>query len=84
MRHMDDADREFMASSDITPKSIDGGAATIIAAAFTPDVEAFNGGYWKDCQKSETKEEAPWTKGQDNADRLWKLSESLVGQKFEY
>lgn len=37
-----------------------------------------------DCQIEETSDECPWAKGDDNAERLWALSEKLVGQEFEY
>ena len=37
-----------------------------------------------DCQITETPEEAPWAAGDNNAEKLWELSEKIVGQKFEY
>lgn len=63
-------------------KTLDGGAATILAAAFTPNVDHINGSYWKDCQPTHTMEHAVWTRGEENADRLWELSEACVGQTF--
>jgi len=37
-----------------------------------------------DCQIEETSEQSPWAKGDENAEKLWALSEKLVGQKFEF
>ena len=73
-----------MNSNPITLKSLDDVASSIVAAAFTPDVADINGKFWKVCQPGETKDSAPWTKGDDNADKLWVMSERMAGQKFSF
>ncbi|KAF3907292.1 hypothetical protein ABW21_db0201513 [Orbilia brochopaga] len=59
------------------------GTATHVVAAFDPSLEPHNGAFLADCQiKPITGAEAEWATGTENAERLWKLSEELVGEKF--
>lgn len=59
------------------------GTATHVVAAFDPAVEPQNGGFLTDCQiKPITGDEAAWATGKENWERLWKLSEELVGEDF--
>ncbi|KAK6330696.1 hypothetical protein TWF718_002897 [Orbilia javanica] len=57
--------------------------ATHVVAAFDPAIEPQNGGYLIDCQISPIMgKEAAWATGRENWERLWKLSEDLVGEEF--
>ncbi|PVH94821.1 NAD(P)-binding protein [Periconia macrospinosa] len=59
------------------------GAATTLVAAFDPRIVERNGAYLSDCS---VEHEGPWVehaKGKENAEKLWALSEELVGEKFE-
>jgi len=44
---------------------------------------ASSGSYLVYCAPIPIKEECPWANGRDNADKLWALSEKLVGEKFK-
>lgn len=75
--------RELVSTTD--KKTCEQGAATIMVAAFDPK---FGSGkepvYISNCQDvSGTAEVAPYAFNPEQADRLWKLSEEIVGQKFE-
>lgn len=63
------------------------GAATHAFAAFDPDLGARdNGAYLVDCRVADPYVDTlrPWATSHVEADRLWRLSEELVGEKFEY
>ena len=71
-------------------KSVEQGAATSMWAATSRELVEHGGLYLEDCHIAE-----PATPGADGgvesyavdeaaADRLWKLSEELVGQAFEF
>lgn len=62
-------------------KSISEGVAPLLAAALDPAFDAASGSYIKDCQVVQT-----WKFAHDPelAQRLWELSEELVGEKFEW
>jgi NAD(P)-dependent dehydrogenase (short-subunit alcohol dehydrogenase family) len=61
-------------------KSIPQGAATTVWAATAPELAGHGGTYLADCAISS--EHAPWATDADAAQRLWTLSEHLVGQSF--
>ncbi|MEX1007697.1 MAG: SDR family NAD(P)-dependent oxidoreductase [Acidimicrobiia bacterium] len=61
-------------------KSLEQGAATTVWAATAPELEARGGTYVADCQV--TDQHAPWARDPEGAQRLWALSEKLVGQEF--
>ncbi|KAK6542449.1 hypothetical protein TWF694_006403 [Orbilia ellipsospora] len=64
-------------------KSFPQGTATHVVAAFDPALESQNGAFLADCQARPIPEpESSWATGKENYDRLWKLSEELVGQEF--
>lgn len=48
--------------------------------ALTPRVADSNEPYLSDCQFAEP---AAWAKDAENAEKLWKLSEELIGEKFD-
>lgn len=89
-RHMESADIEELmggpGAAQMVFKSIPAGAATSCYAATRADLEG--GVYLEDCHVAEVND----TEGQDgvrsyamdpaNAERLWALSEELVGEKF--
>ena len=61
-------------------KSIPQGAATTVWAATAPELAGRGGTYLADCAISS--EHATWATDADAAQRLWTLSERLVGQSF--
>ncbi|EMR88683.1 hypothetical protein ACHAPC_005576 [Botrytis cinerea] len=61
-------------------KSLEQGTSTTLVAALDPALKDHSGVYLSDCQITET---AEYTTNPDYAERLWELSEKLVGQKFE-
>lgn len=62
------------------------GAATSAWASFAPEVKEHNGGYLQDCHVTDPMVDIvrPWATDPVEAERLWRLTEELVGQKFEY
>ncbi|PPR07448.1 hypothetical protein CVT26_013479 [Gymnopilus dilepis] len=67
-------------------KTMERGTATYIFAAFAPDIAAHNGSYTLDCHVVDamTEDIFPWATSSVEAEKLWRLSEELVGQKFQY
>ncbi|KAG9240059.1 hypothetical protein BJ878DRAFT_562431 [Calycina marina] len=65
-------------------KDYDQGTATYVTAAFDPEVEAHNGSLLEFCKVRPIEDHCPWARGKDNVDKLWTLSEDLVGEKFSY
>ena len=62
------------------------GCATTLRAALDPELEKDKDGnvFLSDCQFTKDPEiVAPWALDEEGAERLWKLSEELVGEKFE-
>ncbi|KAL2270639.1 hypothetical protein VTJ83DRAFT_10 [Remersonia thermophila] len=60
-------------------KSPDEGSSTTLVAALDPALDDVKGLYLVDCQLAEP---APHARDAVSADRLWKLSEELVGETF--
>ncbi|KAK4239372.1 hypothetical protein C8A03DRAFT_42982 [Achaetomium macrosporum] len=67
-------------------KTADGGVATHVFGAFHPLVEGHNGAYLLDAHVADpyTDTYASWARDPIEADKLWRLSEKLVGQEFAY
>ncbi|KAK0623785.1 putative short-chain dehydrogenase [Immersiella caudata] len=67
-------------------KSADQGAATSVFAAFSPELKEHNGAYLQDCHIADpwTETVKSWATSPIEAERLWRLSEKLVGQEFPY
>ncbi|KAK7958000.1 Short-chain dehydrogenase/reductase SDR [Apiospora saccharicola] len=61
-------------------KSLDEGSATTLVAALDPALNDSNEPYLSDCQFAEP---AAWAKDAEAAEKLWKLSEELIGEKFD-
>ncbi|KAL9597888.1 MAG: hypothetical protein Q9219_004841 [cf. Caloplaca sp. 3 TL-2023] len=65
-------------------KNASEGASTHIYAAFDPSLKNHNGAYLVDNQVHPIEKVLPWARDPVSAEMLWKLSEEIVGQKFEY
>jgi NAD(P)-dependent dehydrogenase (short-subunit alcohol dehydrogenase family) len=63
-------------------KSLSQGAATTLVAALDPAKNGYSGSYMDDCQVHDERC-MEWAKDMNHANKLWKLSEDLVGQKFD-
>lgn len=64
-------------------KSLSQGVATYLVASFSPEIEKDTGFYLVDC-KIDKAALMDYAKSQENAERLWKVSEEMVGMKFEW
>ncbi|KAJ7084513.1 hypothetical protein B0H15DRAFT_848014 [Mycena belliarum] len=62
-------------------KTVAQGAATTVAAAFDPRVEDKPGSYLSDCVEA-NKDVAPHSSDPANAEKLWALTEELIGETF--
>ncbi|KAK7429545.1 hypothetical protein QQZ08_003924 [Neonectria magnoliae] len=62
------------------------GTATHAFAAFDPNIAEHNGAYLVQCRVADPYVDTvkPWVTSSIEADKLWKLSEKLVGQEFKY
>lgn len=65
-------------------KSASQGASTHVYAAFETSLKDHNGAYLVNNQIHPQEKVLPWARDPVSAELLWKLSEKLVGQKFEY
>ncbi|KAL6899932.1 hypothetical protein GGI43DRAFT_427645 [Trichoderma evansii] len=72
--------------ADFKWKTPERGVATHIYAAFEPSLKERNGAYLENSHVADpyTDTVKPWATSSIEADRLWKLSEKLVGQEFQY
>jgi len=61
------------------PKSLTQGSATTLVAALSPEMEGRSGAFLADCQVGTPYE---YASDKANADKLWLLSEKLIGEKF--
>ncbi|KAI1135047.1 NAD(P)-binding protein [Hypoxylon sp. FL0543] len=66
--------------------SPDQGAATYVYAAFDPDIRPHNGAYLLKCRLGDPWKDdlRAWATSSVEAEMLWKLTEKLIGQEFEY
>ncbi|KAJ5218386.1 Short-chain dehydrogenase [Penicillium cinerascens] len=81
-RDLDDAGYETISKTSNVWKNADQGAATMLVAAYDPALAAVSDPsaiYLSDCQFAKT---APHAVNADSAERLFRLSEELVGIKF--
>ncbi|KAG4431514.1 hypothetical protein IFR05_013011 [Cadophora sp. M221] len=65
-------------------KTIDQGAATLVVAGFDPGLDGgivSDGVYLHDCQ---IRRPSKWASDPGFAERLWRVSEELVGEKFDF
>ena len=93
-RHLVPEDIDFLRSrtppgTTLSFKSVEAGAATSVFAATAPELEGRGGVYLEDCHVA-TVNDAPnaldgvktYAIDPRNAERLWELSERLVGERF--
>ncbi|KAJ5590224.1 short-chain dehydrogenase [Penicillium hetheringtonii] len=81
-RSLDDIGNETMSKTSNVWKSLDQGAATMMVAAFDPALSVVSNPsniYLSDCQLAQP---APHVLKEETAERLFHLSEELVGMKF--
>ncbi len=69
-----------IADAGVVVKTPAQGAATSVMAATSPQLSDHGGAYLEDCQISDSV--ADHAKDPDDAERLWALSEKLVGEAF--
>ncbi|KAL1610588.1 hypothetical protein SLS60_002258 [Paraconiothyrium brasiliense] len=62
-------------------KTLEQGSATTIAAALDPELDGASGAFLDDCH---TAEALVYASSEENAEKLWTLSEKIVGEKFSY
>ncbi|KAN0115517.1 NAD(P)-binding protein [Hyaloscypha variabilis] len=79
-RNLDEQGQALIKATGKVWKTGDQGAATAMVAAFNPKLNDVLGGYLADCQLAPAAEFATDPK---IAERLWGLSEELVGEKFD-
>jgi NAD(P)-dependent dehydrogenase (short-subunit alcohol dehydrogenase family) len=80
---VDENYRPILNNTWVTWKNVEEGASTNVVAAFDPRIAQKSGGYLTDCQVTEDPEQVrAYALDEANAERLWKLSEDLIGQKF--
>ncbi|KAF8181204.1 NAD-P-binding protein [Mycena galopus ATCC 62051] len=70
-------------SSDVTFKTIAEGAATTVVAAFDPRLDDTPGAYLVDCNVA-NELIAPHSSNPVNAERLWNLTEQIIGEPFNF
>ncbi|KAF5709292.1 oxidoreductase [Fusarium globosum] len=70
----------------IPPVPVEVGAATHAFAAFDPNIKASNGAYLLEARVADPFVDTvkAWARDAVEAEKLWRLSEELVGQKFGY
>ncbi len=95
-RHLQPEDVQFLqsrapAGGQLQFKSVQAGAATSVFAATAPELEGRGGLYLEDCHVAEVNDAANALDGvksyaidPDNAEKLWALSEKLVGGRFSW
>ena len=66
------------------PKPMASATSTVLVAALSPDVVAESGRFLENCQVVEEERVEAHGKGEENAEKLWKLSEELVGERFAW
>ncbi|KAI1101676.1 retinol dehydrogenase 13 [Jackrogersella minutella] len=78
-REHDEEMANAIASTSEYWKTVDEGASTTLVAALDPALDVIGGLYLSDCQFFPS---AEYTKNTESAERLWRLSEDLIGDKF--
>lgn len=66
---------------EFTFKDVDEGTATTLVAALEPSIEKDSGAYLDDCKVKET---VDYASDPEIAEKLWALSEKIIGEKFDY
>ncbi|CCC11793.1 unnamed protein product [Sordaria macrospora k-hell] len=83
---MEEVKQRAWKGQEIPFKTLQQGCATMLRAALDPELEKEEDGvFLSDCQFTKDPElVAPWALDEGNAERLWGLSEELVGENFEF
>ena len=90
-RHLQQDDWQFLQgrTRGMKFKTVEAGAATSVFAATAPELEGRGGLYLEDCQVAAVNDAPDALDGvksyaldPDNAERLWEVSETLVGERF--
>ena len=92
-RHLTEEDlkmyREMVDTGTLVLKSVEPGAATQVYAATAPEIAGKGGAYLADCAVCEVTAEGgqyttvmPYAVDPEAAERLWTVSEQMVGQRF--
>lgn len=79
-RNLDEKHLAMIQNTSTFWKDLDQGSATTLVAALDPKLCDPSMIYLSDCQLAEP---AAWASDATAAERLWRLSEDIVGQKFE-
>lgn len=74
-------DKQIGWERGLNPKTLDACAGTHVVAAFDPRLDGYNGVYLDDGHLADPQDTAS---NPEDVERLWKLSEELVGQTFRY
>ncbi|GCB27224.1 short-chain dehydrogenase TIC 32, chloroplastic [Aspergillus awamori] len=71
---------------EITWKTMSQGVATHVFAAFHPSITTNqnNGSFVQDCTVLKPEEVRSWARDPIEAEQLWKLTEDIVGETFDY
>jgi NAD(P)-dependent dehydrogenase (short-subunit alcohol dehydrogenase family) len=80
-RHLDEKHSNMIKNTSSFWKDLDQGAATTLVAAFDHKLNDQRSVYMADCQ---FKDAAAWAIDVVAAERLWKLSEEIVGEEFDW
>lgn len=90
-RHMTKEDLALFDSMDLQYKSLKQGAATSIFAATAPEFTGKGGAFLSDCSITPINDDEKifdgvrtWAIDPQEAERLWTISEEMVGQTFTY
>jgi NAD(P)-dependent dehydrogenase (short-subunit alcohol dehydrogenase family) len=90
-RHLQPEDLEFLRTRNrgMKFKTVEAGAATSVFAATAPELEGRGGLYLEDCRVAAVNDAPDGLEGvrsyaldPHNAERLWEVSEQLVGERF--
>ena len=91
MRHMDHSDETMLEKSVQFYKTVPQGSATSVLAATHPELENTGAVYLEDCQIAEINDAKASPGGvrsyaldPERADKLWTVSENLVGETFSW
>lgn len=71
-------------NADFEFKNLDECTATHVVAAFDPSLDGHNGAYLEDGDLATEALLRPTARKSEDVEKLWKLSEELVGEKFEF
>jgi NAD(P)-dependent dehydrogenase (short-subunit alcohol dehydrogenase family) len=92
-RHLEQKDFEFLQTRTrgMNFKTVEAGAATSVFAATAPELEGRGGLYLEDCHVAAVNDAPDARDGVKsyaldprNAERLWEVSETLVGERFPF